>query len=161
MAPEARAAGDALAFTDDVRPGGAADVIRACAALEPVVERRLVRRQAVDFMIFSQRLRRRKRHAHSQTAGVCMLLRRRLFGHGGAFRRARNCRYAFGLTVRTVRSSEVSLFMMGGAASGVQNKTGAILARELRGSIDQFAQLGLDADVERFARALEGERKRA
>jgi hypothetical protein len=37
-----------------------------------------------------------------------MLFSSRLFGRGGASRRARNCRYAFALTVRRVRSSKAS-----------------------------------------------------
>jgi len=91
-------AGDALAFTDYVGPGGASHLIRTRAAPKPVVQGSFARSGTVEFMMFGQRLRCRERYAHSQGAGVCMLLSRRLFGRGGASRRVRNCRYAAGLT---------------------------------------------------------------
>lgn len=83
-------AGDVLAFTYCVSPGCATSLIRQCAAFKPVIQYRLARIEAVNLMIVSQRFGRRKRRAHSQGAGVCMLLSSRLFGCGGAFRRARN-----------------------------------------------------------------------
>jgi hypothetical protein len=58
-------------------------------------------------MIVAQRFGRRKRRAHSHGAGVCMLFTSRLFGSGGASRRARNWRHALGLTANAVRSSSV------------------------------------------------------
>src|SRR5207249_8755602 len=43
--------------------------------------------------------------------------------------------------------------VLGSATSRIQDKIRAVLAGEFRGSIDQFAHLRLDAEVERFAPA--------
>ena len=56
-----------------------------------------------------------------------------------------------GLPASASRRKTIQQSVLCGAAGCIQDKIGAVLAGELRGSIDQFAHLRLDADIEGFA----------
>ena len=101
-------ADDRVPFAHHEGPGRPARLIGARATPQPVIERRLARTEIIDLVMSRQRRRRRQRPAHSQGAGVCRLLRKRLLGRGGASSRARNSRYAFALKANTVRSVSAS-----------------------------------------------------
>ena len=138
----------ALPIADYIGAGSAGGLIRPCTTSEPVVQNRFTGIEAVNLMIVRQGLRCGKRLTHSHGGGVCMLLSSRLFGFGGASRRARNRRYALGLTVKIVRSSKVSSAARSG---GVEDEIRTVLSNEFRGTINQFADLRSDAKIEGLA----------
>ena len=76
-----------------------------------------------------------------------MLLSSRLFGFGGAPRRARNWRYALALTVNT---GAIQKRVLGCTPGRVKDEIRAVLASQFRRSINQFAYVGFDAKVQRF-----------
>jgi hypothetical protein len=139
---------NALAFTYCVRSGCTTCLIRPCAPLEPIIQDRFTRGEPFNMMIATQRFRRRD--SHGLLPG-CAGLHALDEAFVGSRRSIQTCQ-ELAIRLRTHREyCAVQQRVLSGATSRVQDKIGAVLAGDLRGPIDQFAYLRLDADVERLA----------
>lgn len=81
---------DTGALAENKGSRGAAGLVGAGAAFEPVIERRLAGNERGDVVVIGERFGRRERAYFSHGAGVLRERRRRGLGRGGASRRRRN-----------------------------------------------------------------------
>jgi len=83
-------ADDLPGVADDVGARGPARLVHSRTAFEPFIKRGDARIETVEGVVSGERLRRREHQPLAQGSGVCIVLRSRSLGCGGASRRATN-----------------------------------------------------------------------